>query len=50
MGKQLGDPPALERPLLLGLPDIDRLIQQVAHHLPADDRVAGEQPGDHRIV
>ena len=49
-GEQLRDPAVLERALPFLLPDRGRLVEQVAHHLPADRRVALEQPVDDRRV
>ena len=49
-GEQLRDPALLERALPLLLPDRGRLVEQVTHHLPADRRVALEQPADYGRV
>jgi hypothetical protein len=44
--EQLGSPPFLERALPLPLPRLPRLVEQVAHDLPANRGVALEQPVD----
>ena len=50
-GEQLGDPAVLERAPPLLLPHRGWLVEQVAHDLPADRRVALEQPvDDGRVV
>ena len=48
--EQRRDPAFLDRAPPLLLPDRGRLVEQVAHHLPADRRVALEQPVDDRRV
>ena len=48
--KELGHPARFYGPAPLGLPDLGRLVEKVAHHLPADNRIAGQEPVHNRVV
>jgi hypothetical protein len=48
--EKLGDPAGLDRPASFCLPRLGRLVEEVAHHLPANDGVPGEQPLDDRVA
>ncbi len=47
--EELSHPAALDHSSSFLLPCLGRLVEQVAHHLPEDRRVAFEQPVDHRL-
>ena len=47
--EELGRPARLGGAPALGLPDLDRLVEQVAHDLPANRRVTLEKPLDDRV-
>jgi hypothetical protein len=48
-GEHRGDPALVDDPPPLGLPELGRLVEQIAVHLPADHGIALEQPLDHRV-
>jgi hypothetical protein len=50
VGEKAGDPARLNGSRSLGLPGVDGFVEQIAHRLPAYDRVSGEEPLDDRVV
>jgi hypothetical protein len=49
MAEQFGYPAGLDRPRTLRFPFLGRRVEQVAHHLPPDGRIAFEQPLDDTV-